>query len=698
MSHDIPGRPWENDPDYYLSVIPSSSPKPRPPPRFLGYCNSCGNTNYDNTNAASGHDEGLWAALNGAFTLDVFHKRQETLLQSLTQLKNMWIIESPFFKLFTHMDSIPCVSLKSLKFTARIHEVGQKVLAVTGRECPSTHNYFRVLKMSEQPLYGWRMLYHELRQLLCMPPHPNILPAPVAFVYSDGGYVQGMDTAGDIYNPQPRVPICGFLLHYLTGRTLQTEITACDWPSHLEESCKCSQSNLRQKLTAKWCRQLASALLHISWHGNGPHRPGFYSDLKPNNIIITDAEKDVVLIDFEQGGNWESMSAPEVPRYWETTTPFQYCNECYNRGLPTSQHPKLDEDDDVFQPLLGPQPEPWPPYDAHFNVCTVVWDQSPTNPLTRHNVPQKRYTNPPYGYLPFWSEVKQKAKVAAMVYSLGQVFKCLLEDATYVPEDVSTILGKMTEKNASTRPSLEEVLETFFMWEEKIDGEIAAGTPLPQKTMQYFDSKLHDYKNEKALSNEVKERLGSRNPLEGYIHPQFIQKAPVATGDGDDSSAGLSGDAMKIDYIIDAGPAGKDNAKAEDQDQDTDQDTGQDNGNPPEPQDDEMHYDVPNIDIMPAGDTAKLQIPTVPQKRTAEDMEEYDSAMNIDTNPAGDTAEVGHQDQDTEQESETLLEPGIQPQNSDTVNLPTPTIPQKRSAEDKGKNNSGRPRRLRRST
>ncbi|KAF8545038.1 hypothetical protein BDD12DRAFT_871972 [Trichophaea hybrida] len=218
----------------------------------------------------------------------------------------------------------------------------------------------------------------------------------------------------------------------------------------------------------------------------------------------------------------------------------------------------------------------------------------------------------------------------------------------------------MTEKNASARPSLEEVLETFFMWEEKIDGEIAAGMPLPQKTMQYFDSKLHDYKNEKALSNEFKEHLGRRNPLEGYIHPQFIQKSPMTTGDGDDSSAGLSGDAMKIDYIIDAGPAGKDNAK----DKDQDQDMNQDNGNPPEPQNDEIDYD---------------------------DMEEYDSAMNIDTNPAGDTAEVGHQDQDTEQENETWNSTAEQWHTQSTNSYD----PAEAVCRGQGKNNSGRPRRLR---
>lgn len=56
--------------------------------------------------------------------------------------------------------------------------------------------------------------------------------------------------------------------------------------------------------------------------------------------------------------------------------------------------------------------------------------------------------------------------------------------------------------------------------------------------------------------------------------------------------------------------------------------------------------------------------------------------MDIDTDPAGVTAEVGHQDQETNQENENPPEPEVQPQNADTDNLPTPAIPQKRTAPD----------------
>ena len=36
----------------------------------------------------------------------------------------------------------------------------------------------------------------------------------------------------------------------------------------------------------------------------------FYSELKPDNVLLSDPDKDVILIDFEQVGNWTSFSRP----------------------------------------------------------------------------------------------------------------------------------------------------------------------------------------------------------------------------------------------------------------------------------------------------------------------------------------------------------------------------------------------------
>jgi len=38
----------------------------------------------------------------------------------------------------------------------------------------------------------------------------------------------------------------------------------------------------------------------------------FYSELKPDNILLPDSKNDVLLIDFEQFGNWETFIAPEI--------------------------------------------------------------------------------------------------------------------------------------------------------------------------------------------------------------------------------------------------------------------------------------------------------------------------------------------------------------------------------------------------
>jgi len=238
MSHNLPV-PWINGPDYFLIEIPSSPiQKPRLAPLYDGYCIICSDTKDDGDIL----DPILRAALDHNFILDVYINHQ-TLLRSFIQFKNLWTVESPFFKLYTRVDSIPCIPLESPKFFTRIDEAGGKVLAVTNRACLSTHNYIRVLKTAEHSLRGWELLYHELRQLLCMPPHPNVIPAPVALVYSTGGKALITDTVeGDIYNPQPRFLICGFLLHYFTGHTLETGLRVCDWPSHMELSCKCSKA------------------------------------------------------------------------------------------------------------------------------------------------------------------------------------------------------------------------------------------------------------------------------------------------------------------------------------------------------------------------------------------------------------------------------------------------------------------------
>ncbi|KAF2810060.1 uncharacterized protein BDZ99DRAFT_462673 [Mytilinidion resinicola] len=137
-----------------------------------------------------------------------------------------------------------------------------------------------------------KYMYHELKMLLTLKRHPNIIGAPLYVVTKKcrfGG----------------KIGICGFILpFYPLGSLGKT----------LEESSRealSTPSMLRDRF--RWARQIAQALLHIK---DSPL--GFYPDLKPDNVLLSPGTEglDATLIDLEQRGGWYSWSPPEV-RYIE---------------------------------------------------------------------------------------------------------------------------------------------------------------------------------------------------------------------------------------------------------------------------------------------------------------------------------------------------------------------------------------------
>ncbi|CBF74507.1 hypothetical protein AN4196.2 [Aspergillus nidulans FGSC A4] len=124
-------------------------------------------------------------------------------------------------------------------------------------------------------------MYHELRFLLTCPPHPHIMPRPLAVVLKKSAF-------------GGRSGVVGFLLQYFEGGSLRDIIPARQRSATLSDTVK-----------LRWCRQVASALTHLHEMGT------FYSDLRPDNVLL-DAEENAVLCDFEQRGNWYEWSPPEV--------------------------------------------------------------------------------------------------------------------------------------------------------------------------------------------------------------------------------------------------------------------------------------------------------------------------------------------------------------------------------------------------
>ncbi|KAI1746573.1 hypothetical protein F4782DRAFT_43453 [Xylaria castorea] len=122
-------------------------------------------------------------------------------------------------------------------------------------------------------------MYHEIRTVLSMKEHPRVIARPRYLVVKQcrfGG----------------KVGICGFVLEYHPHGSLQTALQAGE------------PISLLQKLY--WAQQLTVVLSHIRDDG-----PGFYSDLKPTNILLKQTGVKgltaPLLIDFEQRGSWYSL-------------------------------------------------------------------------------------------------------------------------------------------------------------------------------------------------------------------------------------------------------------------------------------------------------------------------------------------------------------------------------------------------------
>ena len=127
-----------------------------------------------------------------------------------------------------------------------------------------------------------RFLYHELRHLLRIKSHPNVISRPAHLITKSSTY--GGETV-----------VLGFTTEYQAHGSLRDLIPFL---------------KLHQKVTladmTKWGVQLASALVHLRQTTNT-----FYPDLRLDNIVLS-ASNDVVMVDFEQRGVWCEFGAPET--------------------------------------------------------------------------------------------------------------------------------------------------------------------------------------------------------------------------------------------------------------------------------------------------------------------------------------------------------------------------------------------------
>ncbi|EHK47854.1 hypothetical protein TRIATDRAFT_306549 [Trichoderma atroviride IMI 206040] len=146
--------------------------------------------------------------------------------------------------------------------------------------------------------------YHELKLLLTMENYPGITSKPLRVVICNES---GIDSSQDT--------VAGFLSEYYPKGNLRDVLE--------------SKSPIASVLQLKWSIQIVETLQHIR---ASPAR--FYSDLKPDNLVISGLRRDIIFIDFEQAGNWDTFQPPETfyltwmeklsaRREWDTLTPGQ---------------------------------------------------------------------------------------------------------------------------------------------------------------------------------------------------------------------------------------------------------------------------------------------------------------------------------------------------------------------------------------
>lgn len=294
----------------------------------------------------------------------------ESLDEDVTQMKIRLAPDATIEESWLSIDefadevSIPVESLsnmtvpwESLELLSHAHENISIVRVAGERNGPSY--VFKAL------MEDTHYMYHELRLLLSMDSHPNIIMKPHALVMKS--------------RPNSAPGIAGFLLELYPGPTLQQRLHTDEYPV----------VTMNQKLT--WSCQLVSALLHVR-----AQPPGYFPDFKPNNIVFTSCDNGdgsctkPVLLDFEQRGTWYMWTPPEV-RYVEYLELLAL----------TSTQESVRKRYTSF--LKGVFPHWTPEY---------------------NNRPLRDARD---GYNLAWASLHTKARAKAQVYALGKVLWCIFE-------------------------------------------------------------------------------------------------------------------------------------------------------------------------------------------------------------------------------------------------------------------------------
>lgn len=217
-----------------------------------------------------------------------------------------------------------------------------------------------------------RYLYHELKILLTMPPHPNIMSRPIHIITKQCNFGN-------------KKGIIGFTLFYHRTSSIRDLIP---WMR--------IHNKLKVQDQTKWAIQLTSALIHIREMAKT-----YYPDLRLDNVVLSE-EGDAVMVDFEQRGVWCEFGSPEVN------------NIEFLRILACDDPSEFTGSD--AEPTIGEELRVG--YSELLKRLVPNWAELYFN---------SDYNNPSQGYNIAWKALTPAQQEAAEVYMLGRVLWCLFE-------------------------------------------------------------------------------------------------------------------------------------------------------------------------------------------------------------------------------------------------------------------------------
>ncbi|KAI0869536.1 hypothetical protein GGS24DRAFT_149177 [Hypoxylon argillaceum] len=279
--------------------------------------------------------------------------RPELEWSSIHDLRSMWHFPLEIWP--------PNINIEELELISEIHD---SITLVSLRGSPSTQYIFKASTSSAS------YIYHELKQLLLLDKHPNIVNGPLYLVTSR---VKFGNKEG----------VCGFLLeHYPLGNLAQALRPGSD-----------IQQSIDLQMKFRWGMQIGNVLLQVC---SSP--VGYFSDLKLENIVLKEnhGRYDAVLIDFEQRGAWFSWSPPEINKITHLA---------YLASRTTARHIPVEVREK---------------YKRFLDTYLVDWNRF----LRRR---RQKYENPDAGYNISWRALDKEEREKAMVFMFGRLLWCIFE-------------------------------------------------------------------------------------------------------------------------------------------------------------------------------------------------------------------------------------------------------------------------------